>query len=1021
MYLQRLEIQGFKSFAKKTTFEFSAKSNHDSAAKSIVAIVGPNGSGKSNVADAIRWVLGEQSLKLIRCKKSDDVIFGGSETRARQGFAEASLIMNNEDNELPIDYTEVVLTRRVYRNGETEYLLNKSKVRLYDILILLAKANFGQRSYSIIGQGMVDHIINVSAFERKDFFDEATGVKQYQIKRDQSVNRLRRSRTNLDQTNKILAELEPRLRLLTRQIKKLEKRKEVETLLRQQQKKYYGYIWKNMQRDRQQFEEKFSIKDALKQDLEQRLEQVQANLAKLAKAESRKDIFNNLQKDYNRLQADKNEIQKDLSTIKGKMSLEYVKVGKQNLSWLENKKEEIGKRVNEIKESLNNLETKLEHKKQELEKSEVKIHELSGQLTVLNNNLRAAENDLSKIRSGGRYSVGMEAVKAVMRQKDSIKGIYGTISDLANVDKAYETALAVAAGNRLSAVVVQSDEVAVKCINYLRENRLGTVTFLPLNKLQVYSPNTEAKRVLEETGAIGFAVDLIGFDPKYKKAFQFVFGTTVVVDNVEHAKQIGVGRARMVTQDGDILEKSGAMRGGYNKGSAITWQIASQEQRLVSQEGKLKEIALLKQKIEDFVKQKQSLLLQVNDLRVEVEVGSTKKKGLDHDFADLTKEKEKISDEISENQVAPKDQAVLLKNLTSKKQELERQLEKIEEKVAEVRKKLDQFNLDEEKKKNEVFELQGQMQKYQMKLNDVNREVNDVNISLAKLETKKEELDKEIVQELGPDFKLETLKADEQILNLDQLWFEISKLKHNLEQIGGIDPEIIAEHKEVAERYEFLSVQAQDLEKAINDLEKIVKELDVIINKQFNASFKKINKAFEKYFTKIFDGGKAKLELIQKERKEKNEVGENLTLNLHDSSDDTDAEVEELLPEEQSKLLNTGIEIMVAPPNKKISNIAVLSGGERTMTSLALICAIIDSNPSPFIVMDEVEAALDESNSHKFSAILQELSYKAQFIIITHNRVTMHVADALYGVAMGDDGVSKTLSLDLQAAEKTVK
>ena len=394
---------------------------------------------------------------------------------------------------------------------------------------------------------------------------------------------------------------------------------------------------------------------------------------------------------------------------------------------------------------------------------------------------------------------------------------------------------------------------------------------------------------------------------------------------------------------------------------------------------------------------------------------------MDHDFADLTKEKEKISDEISENQVAPKDQAVLLKNLTSKKQELERQLEKIEEKVAEVRKKLDQFNLDEEKKKNEVFELQGQMQKYQMKLNDVNREVNDVNISLAKLETKKEELDKEIVQELGPDFKLETLKADEQILNLDQLWFEISKLKHNLEQIGGIDPEIIAEHKEVAERYEFLSVQAQDLEKAINDLEKIVKELDVIINKQFNASFKKINKAFEKYFTKIFDGGKAKLELIQKERKEKNEVGENLTLNLHDSSDDTDAEVEELLPEEQSKLLNTGIEIMVAPPNKKISNIAVLSGGERTMTSLALICAIIDSNPSPFIVMDEVEAALDESNSHKFSAILQELSYKAQFIIITHNRVTMHVADALYGVAMGDDGVSKTLSLDLQAAEKTVK
>jgi chromosome segregation protein len=1021
MYLQRLEIQGFKSFAKRTVFEFPEKSSHDSKAKSITSVVGPNGSGKSNVSDAIRWVLGEQSLKLIRCKKADEVIFGGSEKKARQGFAEVMLTMNNEDRELPIDYSEVVITRRVFRDGENEYSINKNKVRLYDILILLAKANFGQRSYSIVGQGMVDHIINISPFERKEFFDEATGVKQYQIKRDQSVNRLRRSRENLDQTNKIVAELEPRLRLLTRQIKRLERRQEVEKTLRDLQKKYYGHIWKKLMADKTEQSEKFNVRDALKQELESQLNRTQNELAVIAKEESRKDIFNNLQKGYSKLLAEKNEFLKDLAVLNGKMSLEYSKIGKQNLSWLENKKDEISTRLSEIKESLNNLEVKLSEKQQTLAANEKKVHELNDEITVILNNLQQSEEELSRLKNGGRMNANLDAIKAVLRQAKSINGIYGTIADLGTVETKYETALAAAAGNRLNAVVVENDQVAVRCINYLKDNRLGTALFLPLNRLNVFT-NATNQKTLSEPGVINFCLNLISFDLKYKKAFQLVFGDTLVVDNVENAKNVS-GNCRLITLDGDLIEKNGSMRGGYFKKGGLTWQGLNQDKQLATQEEKLKEIAILKSRLENLTKQKEQLNISVADLRVDIQVSETKQKGLSSDARDLQKEKSNIESEINDNAVDPADQDRFLKNLTSKKQELERQLNELEQKISLSRKRIDGFNLEEERKRVAVFRLQDEMQGYQTKLNELNQIINEINIQLARLETKKEELDKEINQELGTGFNLNEIET-EQVLNIDQTWFEISKFKRDLEQIGGIDPEIMAEHKEVAERYQFLTTQATDLEKGLADLEKVVKELDEVIAKQFNESFTKINKSFSKYFLKIFNGGKAKLELIQRETQNQTpgvDSGQASETSVENNNAEALTLNEEPPIEEQSSMLNTGIEIMVAPPNKKISHIAILSGGERTMTSLALICAIIDSNPSPFIVMDEVDAALDESNSQKFSAILQELSYKSQFIVITHNRAIMHVADVLYGVAMADDGISKTLSLNLQEAEKITK
>lgn len=1015
-----MEIQGFKSFAEKTVLEFPETSNHDIKAHSISGIVGPNGSGKSNIADAIRWILGEQSVKLLRGKKNEDVIFAGSEKRARLGFAEASLYFDNSDQKSGIEYTELVITRRIYRDGEGEYLINKNKVRLFDVLMLLAKANFGQKSYSIVGQGMVDHIINISPWERKEFFDEATGVKQYQIKRDQSVNRLTRSKENLEQTNGILTEMEPHLRLLTKQVKKLEKRQEIETQLREMQKKYYGHLWHRYDIEEKKHQDDLSIKQSIKQELDEALMQIQVKLAEMAKQESRKDIFNNLQKEFAKLQQEKNDLLKDLAELKGKMNLEYIKFGKQNLAWLENKKEDLGHRIAEVQDSLNNLVLKLDRKNLDLNDQQEKQKQQIDNIMILQNNLQSAENSLSLLK-GGRFNYFHEAVRAILRQKDHIKGIYGTVADLAKTEKIYESALAVAAGSRLTAVVVKDEDVALKCIGFLKDNKLPPVTFLPLNKIKAYPIAENAKDILAKTGAIAFACDLLNYDPKFQKVYQHIFGATVVVDTALNAREIGINKERMVTLDGDIFEKTGVMKGGFRRTEEVRWVGVGNDSSNVTQEEKLREIAILKSKISDLLKQKDLIAEELNNLKVDIQFSQTKQKALQNDLDDLLREKNKVEQEISDSSILPQDQDAYMKELNIRRTDLEKSIEKLDEKISQIRQKIDAFNLDEERKKDEVFRLQREMQECQLKVNQAEQELNEIKIELAKLSAKKEDLLKEILQELGPDVEIDKLMNME-VINPDQLWFEIGKLKQSLDLIGGIDPEIIQEHQEVSERYEFLSTQTKDLEKAIIDLEKVIDELDSVISKQFNASFKKINESFKKYFVKIFQGGQAKLTLLQKEQNKKNE-DESENINFVDGQNIPVAEELDSNEKQNKKIENiqTGIDIYVSPPNKKVNNISALSGGERTMTSLALLCAIIESNPAPFVVMDEVDAALDEANSERFAAILQELSYKTQFIVITHNRVLMHVADVLYGVAMGDDGVSKTLSLDLKEAEKQIK
>lgn len=1018
MYLSRIELSGFKSFANKTIIQFP-EPEKKSKTCGITAIVGPNGSGKSNVVDAVRWVLGEQSLKLLRGKKSTDVIFSGSAKKAQLSLAEVSLYLNNDDGLAPIDYSEVVITRKLYRDGSSEYLLNKQEVRLFDIVMLLAKANFGHNTYSIIGQGMVDKIVNYSNEERKEFFDEATGVKQYQIKRDRSVSKLKKSRENLGQAETLAIELEPHLKSLTRQVNKLHQRKAIEAELRSLQLFYYGRLWQDLSRQYDDQALAFNTHEKQRLRLENRLAELHQRSEELQNAGSRTEEYDKLQEIYNQELSKQNEIMKGLAIIRGKLEVEYERVGKHDLSYLENKKVEAEQRLKNLETELRSLSLKLQSNQTKLEDRERRAKIISDEILVWQNNLEIMQDEYYRLKNGGKTNYQLEAVKEVLGLKNKIDGICGTVSDLGRVKNSrYESALSAGAGNRLSAVVVETDEVAVACINWLKENRLPAVTFFPLNRLKKFQLSREAEEIVVEGGSLGLASEAVVCDNKYRSVFEQIFGNTIIVENLNQAKNIGINRERMVTLDGDLLEKTGVMRGGFRKPESLTWKILEDK---FFPEAKIKEIASLKAKIEEQRRDREADFLAINELKTVVSVDSEKIKSLDFEVATWRKDLEKINSDLISAELTPEQRSAFLSELADKKKVLEADLTSIESLLTESRDKIDNFNLEEERKKQEIFSLQQEAYGLQNELNEVSNNLSQVKIDLARVETRKEDVLSSIRENLGDTWDFSS-REDYSRVDLEDSKLKIDRLKKQLEMIGGIDPEIEKEYEEVKVRFEFLTEQSGDLRQAIKDLEKVVQELDKLIKKQFEDEFERINKDFSRYFKQLFDGGSAKLSLVNREEEqtEAEKIREQITSqNIEDTLIDVEPieAIKEIYPEDKSFLANMGIDIEACPPGKKIKAITMLSGGEKTMTALALICAIINNNPSPFILFDEVDAALDESNSAKLSAIVKELAHKTQFVIITHNRAIMSESDVLYGVTMQGDGVSRLLSLKLNEAE----
>lgn len=739
MFLEKLEIQGFKSFTQKTTLIFPARKN---ANPGIAAIVGPNGSGKSNVADAVRWVLGEQSVKLLRGKRAEDVIFSGSGTRSRLGFAEVTLYLNNEEKIAGVEYEHIAVKRRVYRDGSSEYYINGARVRLADIQLLLAQAHFGQRTYSVIGQGMVDAILSASPFERKGFFDEATGVKQYQMKREQAAGKIKTTEENLTQLAGLLKEIKPRLSGLARQMKRLEQRSGLETELHKLQLEHYGALW-------------------------------HALGAELARANERK---------------------RTAST------------------------EHLG---------------------------------LTKQLAELQNKLTTLEHSQEK---GGQS--GYEKAQSNYRR-----------------------------------ALLEKNELAIATAALARELELKQ------------NEPASGKRPAHAAALVLLA----------KKQLAF-------------------------------LKKLAAAESGAQ-------------------------------------------------------------------FTALQTEAKKLSEEI---------EAALAEKTSPEKEapnrEGERKLESLRERmrkaegvVREAEQEMDRLSKTQSQATSGVFKIQKEYQVLQQKLNEITSRKNEADILLARLETRQEDLAGELEKEVSPALRARITAHQAHGQKTEQnLWPEIAKIKHELETIGGIDPEVDKEFRETKERHDFLETQTRDLEEGLEKTKKAARDLDGIIEREFGKSFSSIQKYFNEYFKTLFGGGSADLKL-QRENE----------LDML-----TEEAAATLTEDERARLADeyrTGITIAASPPNKKVSSISMLSGGERALVSIALICSIIKTNPSPFVVLDEVDAALDEANSERFALILEKLARETQFVAITHNRSTMEKASILYGVTMGADGVSKLLSVDLEKAVASAK
>ncbi|KKQ27611.1 MAG: Chromosome partition protein Smc [Candidatus Magasanikbacteria bacterium GW2011_GWC2_37_14] len=1023
MYLKSLEIHGFKSFAQKAFLEFLPQAKD--GRYTVTSVVGPNGAGKSNISDAIRWVMGEQSMKMLRGKKGEDIIFSGSDSKGQMGMAAVTMILDNADKRVPIDYDELVITRRFYRSGESEYLVNNNNVRLIDLQILLAKAQFGQGAYSVIGQGTIDRLLLQTPQERKDFFDEACGIKEFQIKRHQAALKLYHTKENIDQATALLNEVEPRLRTLSRQVKKLEQRQEVEIQLRECQEKYFYTLYYYNQTQLEVLQQELKVFNKEYTESNAKLLAVQEEMARLAREESRQEVFANLQKEYQEILRQKNLLESEKAVLMGKLQTEYSKAGKQNVGWLQSKinnlEGEVARLEKELTDAENNSQKNAEEillKKKEVEEKLLEHTEIKGKIGNLEQKMLQVKNEQSYMQ----YS-GLKAVQAVLEERHRLGVVYGTVAQLAEVDEKYRLALDVAAGGNLSSVVVDNDGTAQKSIEYLRAQELGVATFMPLNKIRQRIVSQDINELKNRSGVHGLAVELAKFDSRFNNIFSYVLGNTLIVDNLDVAREIGIGRIRMVTLEGDVVEVSGSLKGGYRKkerARGLSFSYGDSPYLMGTDLVTLEEEILTYQKQEELVDKDYELAktdLQSLLSGEQIAVGRLTVFG--EQKQELARELSALQQELSVHNMTPEEYSENLHQVEKQKSGVEKEIKNKEKELLGVEEKMKLFNEGEEKKKQRIFALQDAMQEEQTALSKIVEKKNDKQVLVAKLETKQEDLSNEVYQELHTQLTAlkergtEVLPVVEMELTLEK----IQKLKYQLSLIGGIDEEVMAEYQETKERYGYLDSQLTDLNKALTDLESLIVELDELMKKKRDKAFKQIKKEFSRYFAILFDGGKADLVELYGESK----LAEDPNISIEDLNNELENEEEEnAKPKNKKEQILLGVDVIACPPGKKIKNIQALSGGERTLASIALVCAILHTNPPPFVVLDEVEAALDEANTLRFTKILQELSNQSQFVVITHNRVTMHASDALYGVTMGADGISHLLSVKLTEAEKIV-
>ncbi|MCF6466406.1 chromosome segregation protein SMC [Clostridium sp. Cult2] len=1183
MHLKKIEIQGFKSFADKVEIEFK---------EGITAIVGPNGSGKSNIADAIRWVLGEQSIKTLRGSRMEDIIFSGTDKRRPLGYTEVTITFDNNDGVIPVDYQEVAITRRMFRSGESEYYLNKNSCRLKDIKELFMDTGVGKDGYSIIGQGRVDEILSTRPEDRRNIFEEAAGIVKYKTKKIEAEKKLEKTDANLirikdliheltnqsenlkEQSEKatIFLQLSNRLKeidinLLIRKIDELEKeidnsKEEKETLQEQMNEmidKKNG-IENNFNLMKGKIEDLDSSMDVIGKERTETINLLNKSKSGLILLEEKKKFYlkdiERLTKEIEELNLRLKDLEKEkLNLLNVKSSLEeelhlfkedfnskninleklnekikikekeiegkkdnaievynLIREKKSKINGFSSFKENINKRINQVEREMDFLWEKEKEDKELLKKIEKEELEKKEEIILENKklaSLRLEEKDhknrldilykeinQNKAELQGKISnynllKNMEAdyegyyksVKNLMlacKKVESLKNkLIGVVADLITVDEKYEKAIDVGLGGSLQNIVTKDERDAKFIIDYLRENKLGRVTFLPISTIKG-NPIYISSNDREKYNILGLGSELVTFDKEYKNIFEYLLGRTIVVGDLNEAIKVAKKfnySYRVVTLKGDIINAGGSMTGGSLP--KVSGNLLNRKYRI---EKIKKDINNISKAQNNFEEEKNHLKLTIEDNLNKLKEQEEKLQNSNIEIIKIENEKNRINielgrskesldkykDEISrlnlELDSMEKDEEVLLEELNLIDQENNIAQENIkelmlkfeevkiirEEAMKEVTDAKIQMNLIENKlinneekieslgtelentihsikakkeellKNNEeidnivngIFLMEEEISKYtilkesqdkdysdmkeekdilmkdfyyeQNRLNKINEEMNELSKIINKWDLKETRFSVQLDNihvKLMEDYELEYMDAMKLWVEIDDIKLaneEVKKLKNEIKKIGTVNLSSIEDYKLVKNRLEFITKQHEDLLLAKENLHEVIADMESKMKKQFLYNFNNINEKFNEVFSTLFDGGKASLVL-----------------------------------EDEENILTCGIEIEAQPPGKRLQNLTLLSGGEKSLTAVALLFAILKIKPTPFCILDEIDAALDEANINRYTNYLKNFSDNTQFIMITHRRSTMEMADVLYGVTMEEEGISKIISVKL--------
>lgn len=1180
MYLKRLELQGFKSFADKTILEFKP---------GITAVIGPNGSGKSNISDSIRWVLGEQSMKSLRGAKSEDIIFAGTQNRKSLGFAEASIVIDNSDGELPVEYSEVTVTRKIFRSGETGYFINKVPCRLKDILELFMDTGIGKDGYSIIGQGKIDEILSNKSEDRRHIFEEAAGIVKYRARKTESEKKLEQTKLNLLRINDILSEIESGLDPLRIQSEKAKRFLDLHDTLKDIEvglfihnidsyKEKLAQIVQDLKiiEDQKNNEEdklgkmqndKASLKvliDNLTEEIEicqnlgfestnkiekinseinvvsEKISNNRANNERLLaeidessehikdlndekenKVKKKDSLFSNKQKFEKELQEKETELKKltdSMSSkeleIEGKKQIiekntdEKYEKGIQ-ISAIETNIENLGKRQkslkDEISDAISDLDrsrnqkqdiakefSKIENEKNKLSKQ---IEDNSNKKEVIENKIKEYDDEIDKVSynirmkdSRRKFLVETEkekegytkAVKALLIdcEKDAAlgKGVHGIIANLISVSKEYEDAIEMALGGMLQNIVTDDEETAKRLVRHLRNNNLGRASFLPISSMK---PSKIDKIKGKFPGVIGVAAEIVNYERKYENIIYNLLGRTVVVDNMDTGVALAKENKysfRIVTLKGDIINSSGGITGGSVAQKTINIlgrgrEIETLTEELKTLNANLEKIRKSKEEyqesIAEFIKQSKILdqkmldfnivyatekqkMISVEESVLRFERILTKLKNEDENIAnqktELEQQKNEINKQIVELENEINELSVIIKEFADKNSEnqkyiddlnfditnlkisvssfdesgtsIDEMIERIDKDVENYKKAIELKNKQIQDIQSENKDLEQSIQTFKFQINEIQNSVSisaekiehlkkqrleknkesekletsitdqfnlleDLKGNIVKIDVKKTKFEQDIeiiVNNLWEEYELtpNTTTDYKKVENVQNTQKEVNKIRAEIKELGSINVDSIEEYKKTKERYDFMCVQRLDLEDTISKLRKMISEITDTMKKQFVEKFKLINKNFNEVFVELFGGGKA-----------------------------------ELILEDEDNVLECGIDIKAQPTGKKLQNMMLLSGGEKAFTAIALLFAILKINPAPFCILDEIEAALDDVNVFRYAEYLKKFCEETQFLVITHRKGTMEVADTVYGVTMEENGISKLLSMKL--------